>query len=851
MAKADRVQERRPGSGAPLRGEIKRLRAQVAELERARELPPPSDDALQRERDLIASVLDVAAALVVVLDREGRIVRFNRACEQTTGYTLEEVRGEPLWKSLLLPEEVDAVRGVFESLRAGHFPNRYENYWRTKDGRRRLIAWSNTAIVGRDGAVEYVIGTGIDITERRLAEGALRASDSLMRCVVDTVVDGIITIDERGLIQSFNPAAERIFGYGPEEIIGQNVRLLMPPPFCDQHDAYLARYLHTGEARVIGRGREVVGRRKDGRTFPMELAIGVTVLDQRRLFTGIVRDITERKQAEESLRESQRVLATLMGNLPGMAYRCRNDPDWTMEFVSEGSAALTGHAPAELIDNAKVSFAELIHRDDRQTVWDEVQAALRENRPYQLVYRITPTAGEQKWVWEQGVGVSPSAGGELRLEGFITDITERKRAEEVLRLAKEDLERRVGERTAALKAAIEQLREEVRERRQAEESLRASEQRLRTLCASAPIGIFEADASGRCVYRNERVATVCCGMRAGEFWGDAWQRCAHPQDREAVEQELRAAYGAGRPFHREFRLICSDGEVRWAMVRTALLNSPRGKPMGIVGTVEDVTERRRAEEQIRRREIELAYVSRINTAGEMAAMLAHELNQPLTAINNYSQAGVRRIRTQVATLDDLVYAFERIAEEASRASQVIGAIRTSVSKHKLNPTPVNLNELVGEAVRLAGTEVRHWAAELRLGLSDGLPLVAADRVQVEQVILNLLRNGLEAMEHTPVEHRVISIQTARRDAREVEVAVQDRGVGLASEAAGRMFEPFFSTKANGMGIGLSICRSIVQGHGGRLWVESEPGAGATFRFTLPVSGRNPSVERGADRLRGG
>ena len=262
----------------------------------------------------------------------------------------------------------------------------------------------------------------------------LQRSEALNRSIVNTAVDGIITIDEQGMIATFNRAAERLFGYRADDAIGQNVSILMPPPYREAHDAYLTHYLQTGERKIIGIGREVVGRRKDGTTFPMELAVGETLVDNQRIFTGIVRDITDRKQAEEALRESQRTLLTLMSNLPGMAYRCYQNRRRTMQFVSQGCLELTGYHPYELIENQSITYEHVIHSDDREIVWSEIQAALAREKPFQVTYRIITADGKEKWVWEQGREVV-SADGNRALEGFVTDMTERQRAAQEMQRA--------------------------------------------------------------------------------------------------------------------------------------------------------------------------------------------------------------------------------------------------------------------------------------------------------------------------------------------------------------------------------------------------------------------------------
>ena len=247
---------------------------------------------------LFQTIVDTTCALIIVLDVDGRIVLFNKACERLTGYRFDEVEGRPFLDFLLPPEEAAGVTEVFNNLRAGRFPNQHRNHWITKSGDLRLIEWSNSALTDAAGRVIQVIGTGIDITQREQTEHALREQEAFTRSIVETAVDAIIVIDEHALIQSFNQAAERIFGYAAAEAIGRNVGMLMPAPYRKQHDGYISRYLATGEKKIIGIGREVTGLRKNGEQFSMELDVSEAALHGRRAFTGIVRDITERRLAE-------------------------------------------------------------------------------------------------------------------------------------------------------------------------------------------------------------------------------------------------------------------------------------------------------------------------------------------------------------------------------------------------------------------------------------------------------------------------------------------------------------------------------------------------------------------------
>jgi two-component system sensor kinase FixL len=264
---------------------------------------PEAQKNLLAIESLTASVLDVLAALVIVLDPQGRVVLFNKACEDLTGYAWAEVDNRLFWEIFLPPEEAAPVRAVFEQIRSGLIPNRHTNPWLTKNGERRLISWSNTAILGAGDTVQYVVGTGIDITEHRQAEQALRESEARLRTILETAADAILTIDELDRIESINRAAEQLFGYPASELLGANVRLLIPSPYRERQSETIARCLAAGDRRITGIDRPAVGRRRDGSVFPIELVVGEMRLDGGHMFTILVRDLSEQQRTERRLRE--------------------------------------------------------------------------------------------------------------------------------------------------------------------------------------------------------------------------------------------------------------------------------------------------------------------------------------------------------------------------------------------------------------------------------------------------------------------------------------------------------------------------------------------------------------------
>ena len=260
--------------------------------------------------------IDIIGALIVVLDTEGRIVSFNAACERATGYRRDEVIGKSALALLIPPDQHADVEAVFRALVAGNVPNSFTNDWIAKNGERRRIAWTNTVSRRDDGVIDYVIGTGTDMTDFLATQSALRKNRSILQMIIATSPEAVITIDEAGVIESFNAKAEELFGYAVHEVVGQKVNMLMPEPYASEHDGYLERYLRTWERRIIGIGREVTGRRKDGSVFPVELAVGEVTVDQRRLFTGFIRDISHRRELEQARAESDRRLAEALEGLP-------------------------------------------------------------------------------------------------------------------------------------------------------------------------------------------------------------------------------------------------------------------------------------------------------------------------------------------------------------------------------------------------------------------------------------------------------------------------------------------------------------------------------------------------------
>jgi C4-dicarboxylate-specific signal transduction histidine kinase len=310
----------------------------------------------------------------------------------------------------------------------------------------------------------------------------------------------------------------------------------------------------------------------------------------------------------------------------------------------------------------------------------------------------------------------------------------------------------------------------------------------------------------------------------------------HEDDRQVTARAWAAVWQPPYEASFENRVLTPHGWcwLAWS-VRAIRDAQAGGAPDALVAVARDVTDRHRAEEQARQHLQSLAHVSRVSSMGEMASAIAHEINQPLTAIANYAYACIRLLRGGRATGEEALEIMQRVAGEAERAGEVVRKMRSFVRGEEGQVSAVDANFLVAEVLQLATPEARQSGVELVPALAPGLPETLADSIQIQQVLLNLVRNAVEAIVAGDSPERSVRIETGLREPGYVEIRVCDTGPGLAPEALEKVFEPFYTTKADGIGIGLALSRSIADAHGGRLWATANPARGATFHLTLPVA----------------
>ncbi|HUV97545.1 MAG TPA: ATP-binding protein [Acidobacteriaceae bacterium] len=392
----------------------------------------------------------------------------------------------------------------------------------------------------------------------------------------------------------------------------------------------------------------------------------------------------------------------------------------------------------------------------------------------------------------------------------------KKRSENAIREARDELEAKVQERTAELRRSNQEILE--------------SERQLRILTEAIPQQIWRANAEGQVEYCNQHLRDYI-GMSAEELRGDAFLRVLHPEDEVLFRMGWRRALAAGSRFEMEVRVRGVGDVYRWFLVRSIPQQAEDGRIVRWYGIHIDIEEQHRTQQSLALAQEDLARLSRTLSMAEMAASIAHELNQPLTAVMTHAYACREWLNARPANLEKASATTEKIVLESARASAVVARVRALFRKEVQSTELTDVNHLIQDLARLLRDEAIRRNISIRLDLEEGLPRLEIDPVQIQQVLLNLAVNGMDAMMQC-MEARDLIVRSQPYGESEVLISVEDHGPGIAPEIAARIFEPFFSTKPQGTGMGLAICRSIVEAHDGRLWVVNAEHGGAIFQFNV-------------------
>ncbi len=659
------------------------------------------------------------------------------------------------------------------------------------------------------------------------------ASESVVQpeWIYETAPVGLCLLDTELRYVRINARLAAINGKPASAHIGRRLQEVIPELGLTLEPT-LQQILRTGEPIIDLEIHATTSSEPEAEGFWLCSFHPVKSADGRvRGITCAVHDITALKRAEEESRVLKEYLDTILLNLPvgvaileGPDFRYFRINKWLAELNGQSVEDHLGKTVAEVLSDSAHILANL------RKVRNSGEAILNHE------FTVTLPSHPDKQFHLLDFHFPITVGGETKAVGAVVlDITARRQAEEALREAHDQLEQQVKDRTTELVQANTALRAENAERREAQKALEKSEQSLRMLLETTHAMPWSADAKTFQFTYVGPQAEKLLGYPADQWYDhEFWPNHVHPDDlQEALDFCVESLRRNLDEFELEYRMIAADGRIVWIydLVNVAREN---GEPTVLQGFLIDITERRQALEDTRLLQEEIAHFSRVATMGELAASVAHELNQPLTAIVSNARAGKRLLARESVDLDELRAILEDVAADSLRGGEVIRRLRDLLKKGESQRQTLDINEVVLEVLPLVRSDAIRRSVSLEHQMAPGLPPVTGDRVQLQQVVLNLIVNGLDAMDDVAADRRTLTLETSIDEAGTVQVAVRDSGVGLDSEHADRIFEPFFTTKSQGMGMGLAINRSIVEAHGGRLWATPNADQGATFVFTLPA-----------------
>ena len=758
------------------------------------------DDQKRAQEALVASetnlrqILDSIPGLVCTLSPTGRIELANRQLLEYFGRTLEEINAWMMTDAIYPDDVPHVIEHHTRSMTTGT-PYDFEFRARRADGIYRWFQARNLPMRDSDSRITGWSALMTDIEDRKRAEKALQASEISLRQTLDTIPGLVSKANSNGMIELANRQLLRYFGKTIEEMNTWSTSDVVHPDDLPRVTAEITHSFKTGtpfDSELRYRRADGVYRWFQGRSLPFRGADG-EVAGWYFLLT----DIEDRKRAEEVLRESEYESRLIVDSIPGLIAVL--DTGGEVERVNQPLLDYLGKSLEEL---RQWAVDDTIHPDDRPGYLQAFERAFAAGNAVEYdAARIRRFDGVYRWLNMRGLPLRDRQGHIVRWYFLLTEVDDRKRAED---------------------------------------ELRRSEARHRVVVETANDAVVSIDESGVIVLANPATKRIF-GYNPEELIGKSLTVLMPGAMRGLHERGFKRYLESGAKHLNwqgtEMTALRANGEEFPVEVSFGEMMTDERKVF--TGFIRDISEKKRAEEELRNTHAELARVMRVMTIGQLTASIAHEVNQPLSGIVTNTSTCLRMLSGDPPNIDGARETARRTIRDGNRASEVVSRLRALFKRKEVAAEPVDLNDAAREVITLSLSEMQSDRILVRHDFAENLPEVKGDRIQLQQVILNLMRNALDAMRDVDNRPRELLIKTESDDGKNVKLTVRDTGAGFAPEAADRLFDSFYTTKDDGMGVGLSVSRSIVEAHRGRIWASANDGPGSSFAFSVP---RDYSVE---------
>lgn len=740
--------------------------------------------------DQLHAVIDAIPVLVWLAAADGQAVHFSQRWLSHTGLSAEQAIGSG-WMGAVHRDDIDRLTECWHTVLASNVPSEIEARLRRFDGQHRWFQFRVEPLRDASGTLSGYCATHIDIDDRQRAIEAARAAESDLRLILDNVPALVKTMTPTGQIDFANRRLLDYLGVGLERLrdwlsfVHEADRSLL---FERLKQSLEDGQPYQAECRLLR--ADGVYRWVQGSAVPVRQEDGAVLR-----WYYLITDIDDRKRAEELLRSSERQLRAIVDNIPALVAVITESGE--LEHVNQASLDYHGKSLEE-IRRWKVS--DLVHPEDLPGAIAALERSFATGQPLEHEHRLLGADGNYRWFQLRALRSRAEANGVPRWYNVETDIHDRKLTEQAL----------VQSETHLLEV-----------------------QRL------SRTGAWRYVQASGVVESSPEILRVH-GALPGEDTSspEFWFNRIHPEDRARVQQQFERSIQENVDYRAGYRIVLPDGNIRYQYATGHPLTNDAGELVEFIGASMDMTEHwlattelARASEAVRDLQARMSRAAQVAAVGELAGSIAHEVNQPLAAVVANGHACLRWLSASPANVPKAVEAAERIVKDGKDAGEVVRRVRALFKRTALEKVQLDLGEVIEEVLRLLDSYPARKGVSLEVVLDPQLPPVFADRVQLQQLLLNLMLNALEAME--PVSGRVkrLSIRSRFAEAQAI-VQISDNGIGLDDSDAA--FEPFVSTKPEGMGLGLAICRSIASAHDGKLSAERNVGFGTTFSITLPA-----------------